>query len=321
MPDNAVASEAEGGGTPWLSSNLKLRICLRRRARARSRFCSPMPGRCPSPLLILVCALVISWEWGRLVRGATFDLGFFVHAIAVTAAIVLAGAGYAALAVAALAIAAITLIPLYIGPRRTAFRRSACSTSACPPLRCCGCAATSRSASPPCCSSSPSSGRPTPPPTPPGAASAAPSCGRACRPTRHGPASSARCAPAPPPRPFSPSWSRRRRPCGLSSSASAWRSSRRPATLLNRRSSACSISRMRAISSPVTAASWTAWTASSRRPSPPHCWRSPSIRTLRRAPFVRRLDAACRGTAQRHGENRCGRRFPDQRRPAPRAAR
>ena len=58
---------------------------------------------------------MISWEWGRLVRGATFDLGFFVHAIAVTAAIVLAGAGYAALAVAVLVIAAITLVPLYVG--------------------------------------------------------------------------------------------------------------------------------------------------------------------------------------------------------------
>jgi phosphatidate cytidylyltransferase len=114
MPDNAVASEAESGGTPLLSSNLKLRI-FSGAVLAAVAFLLAYAGPLPFAFLILVCALVISWEWGRLVRGATFDLGFFVHAIAVTAAIVLAGAGYAALAVAALAIAAITLIPLYIG--------------------------------------------------------------------------------------------------------------------------------------------------------------------------------------------------------------
>ena len=114
MPDNAVASEADPSGTPWLSNNLKLRI-LSGAVLAAVAFLLAFAGPLPFAFLILLCALVISWEWGRLVRGATFDLGFFVHAIAVTAAIVLAGAGYAALAVAVLAIAAITLIPLYVG--------------------------------------------------------------------------------------------------------------------------------------------------------------------------------------------------------------
>jgi phosphatidate cytidylyltransferase len=114
MPDNAVASEANPSGTPWLSSNLKLRL-LSGAVLASVAFLLALAGPLPFALLILVCALVISWEWGRLVRGATFDLGFFVHAIAVAAAIILAGAGYAALAVAVLAIAAITLVPLYVG--------------------------------------------------------------------------------------------------------------------------------------------------------------------------------------------------------------
>ena len=114
MPDNAVASEADPSGTPWLSSNLKLRI-LSGAVLAAVAFLLAFAGLLPFAFLILVCALVISWEWGRLVRGATFDLGFFVHTAAVTAAIVLAAAGYAALAVAVLAIAAITLIPLYVG--------------------------------------------------------------------------------------------------------------------------------------------------------------------------------------------------------------
>jgi phosphatidate cytidylyltransferase len=114
MPDNVVASETDAGSAPWLSSNLKLRL-ISGAVLAAVAFLLTYAGPLPFALLILVCALVISWEWGRLVRGATFDLGFFLHAIGVTAAIVLAAAGYAALALAVLVITAITLIPLYIG--------------------------------------------------------------------------------------------------------------------------------------------------------------------------------------------------------------
>lgn len=114
MPDNVVASETEAGSTPWLSSNLKLRL-ISGAVLATVAFLLTYAGPLPFALLILACALVISWEWGRLVRGANFDLGFFLHAIGVTAAVVLAAAGYAALALAVLVITAITLIPLYIG--------------------------------------------------------------------------------------------------------------------------------------------------------------------------------------------------------------
>lgn len=114
MPDNVVASQTEAGNAPWLSSNLKLRL-ISGAVLATVAFLLTYAGPLPFALLILVCALVISWEWGRLVRGATFDLGFFLHAIGVTAAIVLAAAGYAALALAVLVITAITLVPLYIG--------------------------------------------------------------------------------------------------------------------------------------------------------------------------------------------------------------
>lgn len=114
MPDNMAASEAAASDAPWLSSNLKLRLvsgaCL-----AAIAFGLAYAGLLPFAALVLVCALVISWEWGRLVRGAAFDLGYFLHAAAVTAAIVLAAKGYAALAVAVLATAAITLVPLYFG--------------------------------------------------------------------------------------------------------------------------------------------------------------------------------------------------------------
>ena len=114
MPDNMAASEAAASDAPWLSNNLKLRL-VSGAVLAAIAFGLAYAGPLPFAILVLVCALVISWEWGRLVRSATFDLGFFVHAAAVTAAIVLAAGGYAALAVAVLATAAVTVVPLYFG--------------------------------------------------------------------------------------------------------------------------------------------------------------------------------------------------------------
>ena len=112
MPDNAAASGA--GAVPLISSNLKLRL-VSGIAFAALAFALTYAGPIPFAVLVLVCAVVISWEWGRLVRGVAFDLGFFVHAGAVAAGIVLAAAGYAALGLAALIIAAIILVPLYMG--------------------------------------------------------------------------------------------------------------------------------------------------------------------------------------------------------------
>jgi phosphatidate cytidylyltransferase len=112
MPDNAAARQASAG--PLISTNLKQRLVWGI-AFAALAFALTYAGPLPFAVLVLVCALVISWEWGRLVRGAAFDLGFFVHAGAVTAAIALAAAGYAALGLAVVGVAAITLVPLYIG--------------------------------------------------------------------------------------------------------------------------------------------------------------------------------------------------------------
>lgn len=112
MPDNAAAPEA--GAVPLISSNLKLRL-VSGIAFAALAFALTYAGPIPFAVLVLMCAMVISWEWGRLVRGVAFDLGFFVHAGAVAAGIVLAAAGYAALGLAALVIAAIILVPLYMG--------------------------------------------------------------------------------------------------------------------------------------------------------------------------------------------------------------
>lgn len=114
MPDKALTSESESASVPVVSNNLKLRL-ISGAVLAAIAFGLAYAGGWPFAVLVLVCAMVISWEWGRLVRGASFDLSYFVHAFAVAAAIVLAGAGYSALGVATLAIAAIILVPLNFG--------------------------------------------------------------------------------------------------------------------------------------------------------------------------------------------------------------
>ncbi len=74
-------------------------------------------GAKPFALLVLIVVLVMSWEWGRVVRGVDFDLTFLVHAIAVTIAVGLAAFGYAALGLAVLVIATIISVPLQFGER------------------------------------------------------------------------------------------------------------------------------------------------------------------------------------------------------------
>jgi phosphatidate cytidylyltransferase len=74
-------------------------------------------GLKPFALLVLVVALVMSWEWGRVVRGVDSDLTFVVHAVAVVIAIALAAFVSAALGVAALAIGSILALSLQFGER------------------------------------------------------------------------------------------------------------------------------------------------------------------------------------------------------------
>ena len=74
-------------------------------------------GAKPFAALVLVVALLMSWEWGRVVRGVEFDLTFVIHAAAVTIAVLLGALGFAALGLAALFVGAIIAIPLQFGER------------------------------------------------------------------------------------------------------------------------------------------------------------------------------------------------------------
>lgn len=74
-------------------------------------------GQLPFAILVAVVALLMSWEWGRVVRGVDFDLTFVVHAVAAAIAVALTAFGYAALGVAALTIGTIIAVPLQFNER------------------------------------------------------------------------------------------------------------------------------------------------------------------------------------------------------------
>jgi phosphatidate cytidylyltransferase len=109
-----AATQTDRDGRLALSDNLKLRI-VSGVVLAAIAFALAWAGPKPFAVLVLVVALFVSWEWGRMVRGSGSDLAFLIHAIAVAAAIGLSVGGFAALAAAVLVTAAIVLIPLVFG--------------------------------------------------------------------------------------------------------------------------------------------------------------------------------------------------------------
>jgi phosphatidate cytidylyltransferase len=74
-------------------------------------------GHNPFALLVLIVAVVMSWEWTRVVRDTDLDLTLIVHAAAVAASTILAALGYAALGLATLIIGTITVLLLEFGRR------------------------------------------------------------------------------------------------------------------------------------------------------------------------------------------------------------
>ena len=70
-------------------------------------------GPIPFGFLVLLVALVMSWEWGHIVRsGGGMDLTFIVHALTVSAAILVAMSGSVELALVILVAGGITLVVL-----------------------------------------------------------------------------------------------------------------------------------------------------------------------------------------------------------------
>jgi phosphatidate cytidylyltransferase len=72
-------------------------------------------GRLPFTGLILVVALLMSWEWGNVVRAGAVDNILVVHGLAVGAAVLLTAFGYAALAVIVLIVGMFIIAALRFG--------------------------------------------------------------------------------------------------------------------------------------------------------------------------------------------------------------
>ena len=70
-------------------------------------------------VLTFLVAAAMSWEWGRIVRGPTPDIGTVVHILAVLVAAVLTASGMAGLGVAAAIIGAIAVSALVYGSGRS----------------------------------------------------------------------------------------------------------------------------------------------------------------------------------------------------------
>lgn len=68
-------------------------------------------------LLVIVVALIMSWEWGRVVRGHDFDPAFVMHGGTVAAASLLAAFGFAALGLVLVMIGAVLVLLLQFSER------------------------------------------------------------------------------------------------------------------------------------------------------------------------------------------------------------
>jgi phosphatidate cytidylyltransferase len=80
-------------------------------------FAAAWAGVLPFAALVLVVALLMSWEWSGVVRGEGVDVSLIVHGLSAVAAVALAAFGFAALGVAALVIGTIIVLALEFGAR------------------------------------------------------------------------------------------------------------------------------------------------------------------------------------------------------------
>ncbi len=67
--------------------------------------------------LVFVVAMAMCWEWGHIVRQASIDTPFTIHAAAVGSGIALAGNGFAALGLLTVVIGALIVLALRFGER------------------------------------------------------------------------------------------------------------------------------------------------------------------------------------------------------------
>lgn len=114
MQDDTPADQAGASPERSLAADLRGRI-VSGLVLAVAALTLAYAGPKPFAVLVLAVALLMSWEWGRLVRGSELDICHGVHAGTILAAVALAAVGYAALGAAALVVGAIIVFSLRFG--------------------------------------------------------------------------------------------------------------------------------------------------------------------------------------------------------------
>jgi phosphatidate cytidylyltransferase len=117
MGEDAGGEHAQASKTAKSMSDLKPRL-IAGAVMAAVALALAYAGPKPFALLVIAVALIMCWEWGRVVRGEEFGLAFVVHAGTIIVAGVLAAVGLSALGVVAVAIGGIILLVMPLGPRR-----------------------------------------------------------------------------------------------------------------------------------------------------------------------------------------------------------
>jgi phosphatidate cytidylyltransferase len=117
MGEDADGEHARASKTAKSMSDLKPRL-IAGAVMAAVALALAYAGPKPFALLVIAVALIMCWEWGRVVRGEEFGLAFVVHAGTIIFAGVLAAVGLPALGGVAVAIGGIILLVMPLGPRQ-----------------------------------------------------------------------------------------------------------------------------------------------------------------------------------------------------------
>jgi len=116
MPENMVPKTGHGPGTAAAARNLQERV-VSGVVMVLVALALAYAGPIPFALLIVGVSLVMSWEWGHLVRATSADAAFALHGTAVISAIALATVGLPVLAFAGAVAGTLAMFAVSYGQR------------------------------------------------------------------------------------------------------------------------------------------------------------------------------------------------------------
>ena len=116
MPEDMPTTASSAASSSGKMADLKVRL-ISGLVLALIVLVALFAGTRSFAIVVLAVALIMSWEWGRIVRSGAIDLPFIVHGAAVVLAAGLAMYGLAAMALAALLVGAMLLLVLMFGNR------------------------------------------------------------------------------------------------------------------------------------------------------------------------------------------------------------